>query len=274
MKKISSIELYQAKEKCLELQKSNNRLILKGNKPILLTTTLLMNDVGNKEEFDMFEMFPLTAKNSISRSYLDSLVFYLNEKYGINGIIDYQQVEDDLFKAVNQLSAHKLYSDETIRNFIQDENIQALLSLEVGRTTASDQATLAEKMSSYSFMGLTGVTIELSNRLKEASIPNHMQFGGSFSAKDFKELGYDFTDDTIAYNDFLSLGIIKCQQLPKEKVWPRTVEISVKSEEDTYTLERLGGVLIEYFNWIEQELKEKGPANAMSPMKPKTYQKN
>ena len=75
MKKISSIELYQAKEKCLELQKSNNRLILKGNKPILLTTTLLMNDVGNKEEFDMFEMFPLTAKNSISRSYLDSLVF-------------------------------------------------------------------------------------------------------------------------------------------------------------------------------------------------------
>ena len=40
--------------------------------------------------------------------YLQNRNLKINEKYGINGIIDYQQVEDDLFKAVNQLSAHKL----------------------------------------------------------------------------------------------------------------------------------------------------------------------
>lgn len=39
MKKITSIDLYQAKEKCLELQDTNSRLVLKGNNPILLTTT-------------------------------------------------------------------------------------------------------------------------------------------------------------------------------------------------------------------------------------------
>lgn len=274
MKAITSLDLYKAKEKCVELQKSNNRLILKGNSPILLTTTLLKKNPKFDDDFEMFEVFPRSKSNHVDVSYLDALTMYLNENYGVNGVIDYLPIADDIFKVVDQLSVYRHYNDKEIRQLILDNNIQALYSLKVDKVMNSEPILIAEKMSSYSFMGLTGISEELSKKLKENNLPNHMQFGGNFGFKDFKDLGYDYTDDTIEFNDLFRLGVIKRQTLPKEKIWPRTVEISFRAEDDTYNLERVGSVLIDYFAWVEKELKEKGPANAMSPMKPKTYQKN
>lgn len=275
MSKILSIDLYKAKEKCLELQKTNNRLILKGESPILLTTNILITNKKENESLHLFQTFPKAIVNHISRSYLDALILYLNEHYGVNGIIDYLPIANDVFEITDQLSVYKKYSNEEIKKFILDQDIHALISLKMGNTIDGESIELAEKMSSYSFMGLTGISTELSQRLREKGIQNHMQFGGYFSSDDFKELGYDYTDDTInRYNKFFNLGDIKGREPSRERVWPRTVEVSFKKEDDTYNLERVGEVLINYFSWINQELKEKGPSDAMSPMKPKTYQKN
>ncbi len=270
MKKITSLELYQAKNKCLELYSddSTKRLVLNGNSPILLTATIL--EPNNN---DMFEAYSTVSKNSINSSYLDALIMYLHDCYGLNGIIDYLPVENHIIKVASMLSVNRKYNDKEIQNYIYNNNIHALYSLVYGGVVNNDSASINEKTSSYSFMGLTGISKELSKRLETNNLHNHMNFGGCLSATEFNKLGYDFTDDNIAYNDFINIGTAKETPLSQEKTWPRTVELGLKTEEDTYNLERVGGTLIDYFAWVEKELKEKGREYAMSPMRPKTYKK-
>ena len=86
MEKISNIDLYKAKEKCLELKKQDKRLILKGNNPILLSATLFEENTNtidfiNRVRYDFYW-------NSENISYLDALVMYLHEKYQVHGMID------------------------------------------------------------------------------------------------------------------------------------------------------------------------------------------
>lgn len=275
MKRITSIDLYQAKEKCLELETTNSRLILKGNSPILLTTTLLKNNPEDSKYFyNMLEMLDLARNNSISSSYLDALIMYLNENFGINGVIDYLPAADNLVSIAKQIFMGKNYSDQEIRKIILDKNIHTLINFKMGDVIKGEGASLTEKISSYSYMGLTGISTELAKRLEENGLQNHMEFGGSPNAYEFEEMGYKYTDDTITYNDKLFIGQIKGDALSQKEIWPRSIELNFAHEDDTYNLKQIGEVLIDYFTWIEQELKEKGPANAMSPMQPKTYKKD
>lgn len=272
--RINSIDLYQAKEKCLELQATNSRLVLKGNSPILLATTLLKdNPEDSKNFYNMLEISTLARNNSIDYSFLDALVICLNEKCGVNAIIDYLPVTDNPFTIINQLDVIRNYNDEETKRIILSNNIQVFLNLKI-EDMVKDIVTIAEKISSYSYMGLTGISKELSKRFKESGISNCMMFGGSPSAYEFEEIGYKYTDDTIAYNNNLYIGKAKGQSLTKNEIWPRSIELSFGLEDDTNNLEIVSEVLIDYFAWIEKELKEKGPANAMSPMQPKTYKKN
>lgn len=274
MTKISSIDLYKIKEECLELQKKNNKLIIKGNSPILLTATILREKTESvSDNYEMFKTSKTAAKNSINNSYLDALIMYLHKNSGINGIINYLPVADDVISIAKQLSISGKYSDREMINFILENNIHALLNLKVGDTTFEEPISIAEEISSYSFMGLTGISTELSKMLKDNNLGNHMMFGWSMDDQEFKKLGYDYIDGATAYNSSLCIGKIKGKQLPKEKIWPRIIELSFAQEDDTYNLERIGGVLIDYFNWIEKELEKKGTASAMSPMPLKTYKK-
>lgn len=275
MKKITSIDLYQAKEKCLELQATNSRLVLKGNNPILLTTTVLKENLEESKNFyNMLETTTLAKNNSLSNSYLDALIIYLSENYGVNGIIDYLPVADNLVSIAKQINISKRYSDQEIRKIMFDRNIQVLINFKIGDVIKGDSASITEKISSYSYMGLTGISIELAKKLKENSLQNHLGFGGSPNAYEFEKLGYKYTDDTITYNDKLFIGQIKGHSLSKKEIWPRSVELDFAQEDDTYNLEQIGDVLIDYFAWILEELKEKGTADAMSPMQQKTYKKN
>lgn len=271
MKKIESIKLYNAKEECLKLQKNKDRIILPGKSPILLTTKLFKNEYNAK---NAFLMPSLVLDNNINNSYLDALILYLNNEYGVNGIIDYIISTDYLPDDSRNFSVDKYYSDEEVRNIILNRNIQAFFSFKVGNTIANEALEINEKMSSYSYMGLTGISEELSNLLNKYNYANHKGFGGQFNDNEFYKLGYEFTDDTISYNDMLFIGKVKNKELSKDKIWPRTVELTFKSEDDYYNLERIGAILIKYFSWVEQELKEKGSKDAMSPMKPKVYLKN
>lgn len=275
MKKVTSIDLYQAKEKCLELQATNNRLILKGNSSILITTTLLKDNPDDSKKFyNMLEISTLAGNNSISSSYLDALIMYLNENFGINGIIDYLPVADNLASIAKQISISRNYNDQDIQKITANNNIHVLLNFKIGDVIKGESASIIEKVSSYSYMGLTGISIELAKRLGENSLQNHLGYGGSPNAYEFEELGYKYTDDTITYNDKLFIGQIKGHYLSKKEIWPRSIELDFPHEDDTYNLEQVADVLIDYFAWIEQELKEKGPANAMSPMQPKVYSKD
>lgn len=274
MTNISSIDLYSAKEKCIELSKTNKRLILSGNSPILLTTTILTADIDNfQNNYDKYSNFNGISTNYMGSSYLDSIIMYLNKELGVQGIIDYLPVEDDILDIYEQLSINRRYFDDEIKKYLQSNNIQALFSFKNGKTLANEDVVLTEKISSFSFMGITGITKELSKRVLDAELSCHTAFGGAINDRMFQRLGYEFTDDVIAYNNILNLGAIKGEELNPIKIWPRTVEFTIKNEDDTYILEKIGSVLIDYFEWIEDELKEKGQYNAMSPMKAMVYEK-
>lgn len=276
MEKISNFELHKAKEKCLEIYNNNKRrLILKGNNHILVTTTILTEDIRNpKKSQETFSNFKVASENFIDNSYLDAFTMCLNQQAGVHAIIDYIPVEEDILAILEQISINKRYFDDEIRKYLIESNIGALFSIKTGDIIAGEKIITTEKISSFSFMGITGITKELSNRLHNANIPNHTAFGGAINNIHFKELGYDFTDDTISYNSLLNIGVLKGKSLAADKIWPRTIELGIQAENNTNNLERIGKVLIDYFAWIEKELEEKGPFNAMSPMKPKTYKKN
>lgn len=272
MEKISNIDLYKAKEKCLELKKKNKRLILKGNNPILLNTTLFEENTNtidfiNRTRYDFYW-------NSENISYLDALVMYLHEKYQVHGMIDYVDTIRDFGDVRRKITMGKYYSDSIVKEYIAKENVMAFLSLRVGETIADDKASIHEYISSFSFQGLTGISTELAEKMDMLGIKNHMMFGGGPSASEYKKEGYDFTDDTILYNNFTKLGITKNKELRRKKIWPRTVQIGMAKEEGTSVIEEIGSILPEYFTWIEQELKEKGEYQAMSPMQPKIYKKS
>lgn len=270
MKKISSLELYELKEKCLDLYKNNEKLVLKGNCPILVTTTLFI-PLNGKKDLNNERMLKSEKilNNYFLSSYLDSLILYLNEKCLVHGIIDYVPIKEDLRYDYEQVMTNRLYSDKFLKEYIKENGIEAIYSLTIGNTIADDMASISEKISSYSFMGLTGISIELANRFDNDKITNHMGFGGSISCDEFKKQGYEFTDDTILFNTFLKIGVVKNKNLEQEKSWPRTVEIGFKEDDDTYNIERIGKTLQDYFSWVNKELQEKGRFNAMAPMKQK-----
>lgn len=271
MEKISNIDLYKAKEKCLELKKKNKRLILKGNNHILLSTTLFEENTNtidfiNRTRYDFYW-------NSENISYLDALVMYLHEKYRVHGMIDYVDIIRDYGDVRRKIFIEKYYSDTAVKEYISKENIMAFISLRVGETILNDKASIHENISSFSFMGLTGISTHLAEKLDRAGIKNHMTFGGGPSAKEYKEEGYSFTDDIILYYDFTKLDTVKNKDLTRDEVWPRTIQIGIAKEEDTSVIKEIGSLLPEYFAWIEQELTAKGEYQAMSPMQPKEYKK-
>lgn len=275
MKKINSLDLYKTKEKCMNLQATNSRLVLKGNNPILLTTTLLKtNQKDSKSFYNMLEFSTIAQNNSLSSSYLDALIMHLNEKCGVNGIIDYLPVVDNFPAIAKQVNISRKYTDQKIRKIILDENIQVLINLKIGDVIKGEAASVTEKISSYSYMGLTGVSTELSKRLEENSLKNHLGYGGRPDAYEFEEIGYKYTDATISYNDKLFIGQVKGHALSKKEIWPRSIELDFVQEDDTNSIEKIGDVLIDYFTWIEKELEVKGSDAAMEPMQPKKYQKS
>lgn len=75
---MTSLDLYKAKQKCLELQKTKNRIIINGSSPILLVTKLL-KEKSNNDASKILKHDSLATKNSINNSYLDALILKLNE---------------------------------------------------------------------------------------------------------------------------------------------------------------------------------------------------
>ena len=237
---MTSLDLYKAKQKCLELQKTKNRIIINGSSPILLVTKLL-KEKSNNDASKILKHDSLATKNSINNSYLDALILKLNEISQINGIINYDTSSSPKDNK-DKLSFDNLYIDKEIKKLILEENIHAIISLSIGANVFDKNILINEKMSSYSFIGLTGISKQLAKLLQDNSISNHQGFGGQFHERKFRNMGYDFTDETIAYNNGFFLGTIKFQKLPPEKIWPRSIDLIFKEEIDN--LCDIGEVLI------------------------------
>ena len=250
------------------LKQSNNgeksRIILTGDKPILLATTVFMGSDTSEYNNHFYEFF---QKNGIHSSLLDSFIYTLFKDLGVYGVIDYipmEEVKKDV-RAYKQES--RLFFDQEFRNLLVSANIDALYSLNNGRFIANrsvDNLNIHELNNSFSFCGLTGTTKGLTNLLDKASINYHCMYGGGLDIRELKALNYYFTDDTIRYNKLLNIGKVRNKPLERKNMLPRSLDISLN---DNMELTEFYNIFIEYLEWALNELERKGTYEAMSPMR-------
>lgn len=269
--KVTELELYQAKDKCLRLENGNQRLVLKGNNPVLVISQLL--DARNMAEEDLDKILSydgVALDNYISTSYTDALTYLLHEKLGVHGIVSYLPLKEHSIENRYQLFRGNMYEDEEIQNLIQKENIQAIMTTKIGTMVDRDVLSFTELTSSFAFAGCSGFSIGLEEQLDKKGIPNHNGFHIYPRDEQFKSLGYDFTDNTILYNRLVGLGKPKGEMLPQEKMWPRTMEIGFSDSMDNMNAFLEGASEVaNYIQTVTQELENKGVYDALEPMRPK-----
>lgn len=273
--KITELELYQAKEKCLRSENENQRLVLKGHNPVLVISQLL--DARNIKEGELDKILSydgVALNNYISSSYTDALTCLLHEKLGVHGIVSYLPLKEHSIENRYQLFSGNMYQDEQIQKLIQKENIQAIMKTKIGTMVDKDVLSFTEMTSSFAFAGCSGFSIGLEEQLDKKGIPNHNGFHIYPRDEQFKLLGYDFTDDTILYNRLVGLGKPKGEMLPQERMWPRTMEIGFSSSMDNMSAFLEGaGEVANYIQTITKELEDKGVYDALGPMRPKQKRK-
>lgn len=257
MRRITIADLDNAKERCIELKKSNNRIVLNGNSSILLTTTLLEpgNEPANTFEIDGFRL-PI-VENLLDTSYLDALIFILNENYGFSGVIDYLPIGQTIVEINKQLGFRKNYADERIRKYILENDIGAIFTFNNSYNINAEAIGISEKMSSYNLYSLSGISTELSKKLVNSGIENHMYYGDSFGKKDFRSFGYDYVEDILSFRDEFKIGDIWKCNISRNKIWPMSVVLDFDNRMNYQTYNEMITVLIEFFSLIDETLKEK-----------------
>jgi len=204
----------------------------------------------------------------------------MNKKLGVNIIVnyldcDYEKIytQGSIFGVLDfkNLCAFNLYNDENIKAFIKENNINALFHfVNTGRTTPYD-VIVGERISSFSYLGLTGITKNISNYLINNNIKFCYEYGWLPGIKEFKEYGYRFIDDVILYNEpLLENEILTNNEISSDKIWPRTVEFNFSPI--NFELEqriKIFNAIEEYLPYVEKNIKESGVHNALEPMRKK-----
>lgn len=250
------------------LKQSDNgkksRIVLTGDKPIMLATTIFTETEDADYESRFYEFF---KNNGISVSLLDSFIYTLYLELGVYGVIDYIPMSEAKKDILNYKQVRRYYYDQEFKRLLESAKIDALYSLNNGRFIAnekSDNLGIHELNSSFSFMGLTGVTKGLTDLLDEWEIKYHSMYGGGIDNEEFRKLKLSFTDDTIRFNHLLKIGKVKNKQLERKNMWPRMLDISMN---DNMPLNEFYKVFIEYLEWALNELATKGTYEAMEPMR-------
>lgn len=241
-----------------------SRLILTGDKPILLTTTIFIDSDSEEYKSNFYKFF---KDNGIHNSLLDSFIYLIYRIYGVYGVVDYVPMSDARKDMLSYKQVRRYYYDKEFKKLLEDAKIDSIYSLNYGRfiaNSAVDHFGIHELNSSFSFMGLTGVSKGLTDILDEYEIQYHSMYGGGIDNEEFKRLKLFFTDDTIKYNHLLKIGKIRNRELDRKNMWPRMLDISIN---DNISLNEFYKLFIEYLEWALSELQTKGTYDAMSPMR-------
>lgn len=258
-------DLIELKQSVLDIANNDDksRIILAGNKPILLATTIFTNFDSEEYENRFYAFF---QDNAYHTSLLDCFIYTLYKELGVYGVIDYISMREAKKDIRGYKKESRYYYDPEFRRLLTDASIDALYSLNIGRfiaNRAQDVLNIHELNSSFSYCGLTGVSKHLIDLLDRDEIKHHSMFGGT-SIDEFKKLKINFTDDTIKYNSCLKIGKVKNKQVDRKNLWPRTLDISLNGDKDYI---EFYSIFIEYLEWALNELETKGPNEAMAPMR-------
>lgn len=259
-------DLINLRQEVLDNDNENgkSRLVLTGDKPILLTTTIFTDTDSEEYKSDFYNFF---KNNGLSISLLDSFIYSIYRDLGVYGVIDYVPMSEAKKDILSYKQVRRYYFDQEFKRLLEKAKIDCLYSLNNGRFIANsivDNLGIHELNSSFSFMGLTGISKGLTDLLDEWEIKYHSMYGGGIDNEEFRKLKLFFTDDTIKFNRLLKIGKLKNKQLERKNMWPRMLDISIN---DNISLSEFYKVYIEYLEWALSELQTKGTYDAMSPMR-------
>lgn len=262
--KLVKDELMELRKDCVDLKKldKEKKIVLEGEKPILLSATMF---VGDKQRYQS-SFYDFMNKNNVDSSFLDMYIYKLYKEYGISGVIDYIPMEEACEHVMDFRNRTNCYYDSELRNLINKLEIDALIFLNYERFMINkkiDKACLFEQNSSFSYAGITGFTSNLACMLEKKGFDLHMMYGG-LEPKQFKKLGIEFTKDVLEYITFVSLGCPRKDNPDRDKLWPRTMDLSLMSSIDFAEFSK---IFEEYLVWVNEEIKTKGTFDAMSPMR-------
>ena len=261
---ISISELEKLKKAVLELKEKKSRIFLEGNSKILLTTSLFDDKDTNVEK--AIKNYKGIKENSVDMSYLDALIKYYNEKYGISGIITYFPLQEKVHSNLNNVNIGSYYCDEDFKNYLKNIQSDLYIHLKFGSQDYDREVFIREGMSSFSFMGCSGISLELEKAYLNKKIDANTGFGGTITKGEFLE-DYHFTDDTINYCSKFNLEPLRYKRLERDKMWPRTLEVTFKSHDKIEECLEYFEILGKFLEESTKKFTEEDIYDVYSPMK-------
>lgn len=237
--------------------KEVERYTLKGNCPILVATSLFSTLNQPLRELEkIIEKDKQVENNADFSSQTDSLAMFLNKAIGAHNIIDYYEPSHIRKENKDMLSIHKYYYDKDFKEYIIQNKIDLFVHLQVLDTlTPTDFVSIVETTSSFSYLEVTEITKKLAKLLESNNIPNHV---GASRQQPLLKQGYCYTNAVIEkYKDIINLGELKQEPIPREKVWPRTLDIMISPAMNDEVFFSFTDVIIHYLSWLKYEFNKK-----------------
>ena len=264
---ISIAELENLKKEALELKESQKgKITLEGKNKIILTTSIL--DDKKTTVSSAIKNYNGIKENEIDDSYLDALVKYFNEKYEVHGMVNYFPLQEEVYKNLNNLYIGRYYCDEKFKEYLRKIQSDLFIHLKFGSYNYEKEVFIREGMSSFSFMGCSGISLELKKLYLNRGIDANTGFGGTITKGEFLE-DYHFTDDTINYCSKYDLEPLRYKKLSRDMMWPRTLEITFKKYEQLEANLEAFAILGDFLQEANEKFTSEEIYEVYSPMKVK-----
>ncbi len=260
---IEELEIY--KKEILSLKRSNgSRVVLPGKNNILLTTSIF----DNNDISSLIKEYEIIRDNGIEISYLDALVKKLNDSCLVHGIINYFPLEEKITSNLFNINIASYYKNNFIKDYLNDENIDLFIHLKFGGYEYEQDVMIREGMSSFSFMGCSGVSFILKDMYSNKGMHVNIGFGGNITKGEFLD-EYHFTDDTITYCSTFDLEPLRYKKLKRTEMWPRTLELTFRNQIDKNKAIENYKILLDFLTVALEKLSQEDIYDVFAPMKVK-----
>ncbi len=263
---LSVEKLEELKKSILELKQDTSKIILPGNKKIVISTSIF--DQDNSKVSEDIKNYSGIKENEKNNSYLDALIKYYNLEYGINGVINYFPLQDKIYHNLSKAYIGSYYLDKDFRKYLKDVDALLYIHLKYAGYNFSNDVSVREGMSTFSFLGCSGISRELYKDYLLHDYDASICYGGTITKNEFLE-EYEFTDDVITCCSEHDLGQSKYARVEKDKMWPRTLEVSFKSKKDMEELCDIFQILGDFLEKANKKFEEEDVYEVFSPMKVK-----
>ena len=169
---------------------------------------------------------------------------------------------------LNNVYIGSYYCNQEFKNYLRKIQSDLYIHLKFGGYNYDKEVFIREGMSSFSFMGCSGISLELKKSYLNRGIDANTGYGGTITKGEFLE-DYHFTDDTINYCSKYDLEPLRYKKLSRDEMWPRTLEITFKNQQKIEDNLECFEILGEFLEEADKKFMQEDIYDVYSPMKVK-----